>query len=195
MVELESMPGVFPVAGAVMAMFGIGMILAVLLVVGVGVAVFSTMKGSRTVTWVLAGLLLLVVVAGVAVLLTKPSALDLEIVGPPGTSFVGEITVDGVSQTIRGTAPMTYYFPGRHIQYVIIVESEPDKTTLEVRSNASHINSYYGVRGELAREGPLMFTEMTGGLADTEWNATAARLLGSEGTDIPPPSLDPPPQP
>jgi len=174
-------------------MIGIGLILIVLVVVGITVAVFSTMKGSKTVTWVLAGLLLLVLGAGVAVLLMKPSALDLEIVGPPGTSFVGEITVDGVSQTVRGTAPMTYYFPGRRIEYVIIPEKDADKTELEVRANATYFKSTYGVRGKLAREGPLMFTEMIGGLTDSGWEATAARLLRNEGAEIPPLPPDPPP--
>ena len=65
--------------------FGVLVLLA-LLVVGVTVAVFSSMRGSKPVTWLLGGLLLLVLTAGIAVLLKKPSALELEIVGPPGTA-------------------------------------------------------------------------------------------------------------
>jgi hypothetical protein len=141
---------------------------------------------------VLAGLLLLVLAAGVAVLLKKPSALDLEVVGPPGTTFVGEITVDGTTQTFSGSAPMKYYYPGRRIEYVIIPETNPDKTELEVRANATRFKSYYGVRGELAREGPLMFREMVGGMAEPDWDAAAKRLLPEE---LPPkerPPSDPP---
>ncbi len=174
-----------------MAVIGIGLILAVLLLVGAGVAIFSTMKGSRTVTWVLAGLLLLVLGTGVAVLLMKPSALELEVVGPPGTAFVGEITVDGNSQTISGTAPMAFYYPGRQIEYLIIPTNNADKTELEVQSNATRFKSFYGVRGELVREGPLMFRETVGGVGEPDWDAAASRLLPEE----PPPTEQPPSDP
>jgi hypothetical protein len=175
-----------------MAVLGVGVLLLALLVVGVAVAVFSSMKGNKTVTWVLAGLLLFVLAAGVAVLLRKPSALDLEVVGPPGTAFVGEITVDGTTQTFSGTAPMTYFYPGRRIEYVIIPETNPDKTELEVRANATRFKSFYGVRGELAREGPLMFREMVGGMAEPDWDAAARRLLPEAPSSTEPPPSDAP---
>jgi hypothetical protein len=176
-----------------MMIWGLGaLLLLVLLMVGVGVAVFGTMKGSRTVTWVLAGLLLLVLAAGVAVLLRKPSALDLEVVGPPGTPFVGEVTVDGTTQTIRGTAPMTFFYPGRRIEYVIIPETNPDKTELEIRANGTRFKSFYGARGELAREGPMMFREMVGGMAEPDWDAAANRLLPEGPSSTEPPPSDPP---
>jgi hypothetical protein len=163
-----------------MMIWGLGaLLLLVLLMVGVGVAVFGTMKGSRTVTWVLAGLLLLVLAAGVAVLLRKPSALDLEV-------------VDGTTQTIRGTAPMTFFYPGRRIEYVIIPETNPDKTELEIRANGTRFKSFYGARGELAREGPMMFREMVGGMAEPDWDAAANRLLPEGPSSTEPPPSDPP---
>jgi hypothetical protein len=174
-----------------MAVLGVGVLLLALLVVGIAVAVFSSMKGSKPVTWVLAGLLLLVLAAGVAVLLRKPSALDLEVVGPSGTAFVGEITVDGTPQSISGTAPMTFFYPGRRIEYVIIPETNPDKTELEVRANDTRFKSFYGVRGELAREGPLIFRDMVGGMAEPDWDAAANRLLPKE----PPPTEQSPSNP
>lgn len=164
-----------------MTFFGLGVLLvAMLLLVAVIVAVFSSMKGSRVVTWVLGGLLLLVLAGGVAVLLMKPSALELEVVGPPGTEFVGEVTVDGARHEVRGTAPMTYYYPGRRIAYVVIPAREPDTTELEVRSNSARHKSFYGVSGELKRESALMFSEMIGGMSEPEWDAAAARLLPPE---------------
>lgn len=162
-----------------MVTLAIGVLLLLLLVAAV-VAVFSSMKGSRTVTWVLGGGLILVLAAGVAVLLMKPSALDLEVVGPPGTAFVGEVTVDGARHELRGTAPMTYYYPGRQISFLVIPVRDPDKTELEVRSNATWHKSYYGVRGELKRQSALMFSEMIGGMSESEWDAAAARLLPGE---------------
>lgn len=177
-----------------MAMIGIALILVVLILVGVGVAVFSTMKGSRTVTWVLAGLLLLVLATGVAVLLMKPSALELEVVGPPGTEFTGEITIDGTSQTISGTAPVSYYFPGRQIQFVVIPTQDLGTAQLEIRSTSGYLKSTTGVRGELTRTGPMSLTAMIRSVDDSEREATAVRLRGTAVGEIEPPLPEEPPQ-
>jgi len=173
-----------------MAIWGLGALLVLMLVVAVGVAIFSSMKGSKTVTWILAGALLLVLAAGVAVLLKKQSALELEIVGPPGTAFVGEIIVDHTEHQVRGTVPQSFYYPGREISFVVIPVNNPDSTELEVRSNATRFKSFYGVRGALARENPLMFTEMVRGMTEPDWNAAAAHLLPEQGSAAEPPRSD-----
>ena len=158
--------------------FGVLVLLA-LLVVGVTVAVFSSMKGSKPVTWVLAGTLLLVLALGVAVLLRKPSHIEIEVSGPPGTAFVGEVILDGRRHEVDGTTPLSLEYQGREADYVFILIRPDGGTTLKVSVEGGYCTDNNGVKGGI-RRGPPFGVGMSywhGGMGDAEWDEFARRLI------------------
>ena len=165
-----------PIELELLDMIGFGTIALALVVIGGGFVALLSMKGSSTLTWVLVGVLALVLALGVAILLLKPVSHDIHIAGPPGAAFAGEVTVDGVRSEIRGIAPQRYSYQGRSGEYVIILTKNPDTTSLELDG----YTSTYGVRGGFQRESAMMSSVWMSSVDETLYDDVASRLLPPE---------------
>lgn len=161
-----------------MATFAIGpMLILLLLAVGILVAVFSSMKGSRVLTWVLGTVLLLVIAFGVVVLLIRPSLIEIEVAGTPGVAFVGEVLVDGRRHEVEGTTPLGLEYQGREVDYTFILTAPDGGSQLKVSAAGGNCTDNNGVKGGVRRPGPFGFSYWQGGLGDAEWNELARRLI------------------
>lgn len=164
-----------------MATFAIGpMLILLLLAVGIFVAVLSSMKGSRVITWVLGAVLLLVLAFGVVVLLIRPSLIEIEVAGTPGAAFVGEVLVDGQRHEVEGTTPLALEYQGREVDYTFILTAPDGGTQLKVSVEGGYCTDNNGVKGGVRRPGPFGFSYWQGGMGDAEWSELARRLIPPE---------------
>lgn len=167
-------------------------ILVIVVVVVVIAVVSSTRKSSDGGTpsgfpWVALsfGVVLLVGIATLIVYQARPVDYVLEVNVPSGNGFIGEVTVDGRSEIIRGAGSRTFEFTGRRISWGIMVEDPTGADTIEVRLNggmSGSSSSNWGARGYSEKQfigGGAMFTS----ISQEEWRAGMRQLVNEGEVD------------
>ncbi len=71
--------------------------------------------GALAIVFVLAGVLYV----------ASPRSIVLEVEGPPGTPFVGNVTLDQTPFPIRGTTPETFTWRARHAAFNVLPAAAP----------------------------------------------------------------------
>jgi hypothetical protein len=165
----------------------------VLLIVVVSIVVFSTSrKGSSGgepsgFPWLAlsVGVVLLVGIATLIVYQARPVDYVLEVNVPSGNGFVGEVTIDGRSEIIRGEGQRTFEFTGRRITWAILVVDPTGTDIIEVRLSggmSGYSSSNWGARGYSEKKfigGGALFTSIN---AD-EWRTGMAQLMNEGEVD------------
>jgi hypothetical protein len=164
---------------------------ALLVIVGVIALigmVIGRSGGSRALMIGLVAGLVLVLGVGGAIFVLRQQQTRLLVSVPPGTAYVGRVTVDDVEHQVAGNESRALTYSGKHVVFTIILVDPPRDLTVEYAGR--FLGTHYGAQGEIMRDSPWSAGVVLGALDEDDWNRVAAELIPGRGADALSPTAD-----
>lgn len=110
----------------------------------------TTRESRRSRDWsaiaaVIAALLVVVLLVS-AYFIFRPRSMVVRVAGPPGTRFVGNVTVDQRSTYVTGTTPAELKFRGRHLAFNVMPLTSGTES-FRVALAGEEVSGEFGVGG------------------------------------------------